>query len=208
MPRSFSAAGIVLAAGRSSRMGTHKLLLPLGKKPLVAYAVAAALASTAYPIIVVVGYEAEKIRAALPVGLYQVVENAHYAEGMATSLRAGIAAVPKDASGAIVLLADQPLLRPRHVDEILTVAQASPHCIVAASYDGRRGNPVYFPRTLFDELVSVTGDEGGRSVIARHGDVVRLVRIQPAETALDVDRPGEYETLVANWDRYSKMEVD
>ena len=207
MPETFSAAGVVLAAGRSSRMGAHKLLLPLGGRPLVGYAVGAALASAAHPVLVVVGYRAEEIRAALPAGTYQIVENARYAEGMATSLRAGIATVPASAAGAIVLLADQPLLRSAHIDSLLTVARTAPHAIVAASYDGRRGNPVYFPRRLFGELLAISGDEGGRSVIARHQDEVRLVDLDPA-VALDVDQPGEYEALLVSWDRYSSINMD
>lgn len=208
MAEEFSAAGIILAAGRSSRMGTHKLLLPLGGKPLVAYAVGAALRSTAHPILVVIGHEAEQVRAALPDGPYEVIENRHYSEGMSSSLRAGIAAVPGYVAGAIVLLADQPLLQSRHMDLLVTEARSAPDSIVAASYDMRRGNPVYFPRRLFAELLTIEGDEGGRSVIACHRDELRLVPITPAEVALDVDRPGEYEVLLAGWERYSKMGTD
>ncbi|MGH2514906.1 MAG: nucleotidyltransferase family protein [Ktedonobacterales bacterium] len=198
-------AGIVLAAGRSSRMGSHKLLLHLGGHPLVTYAVNAALASKADPVVVVLGYMAEQVRVALPAGNYQVVENPRYAEGMATSLRAGIAAVPAGTAGALVLLADQPLLRVNYLNQLLDEAEEAPDGIVAASYGGRRGNPVYFPRALFGELLAVEGDEGGRSVLTRHADRLRLVALEPVEAALDVDRPGEYETLVANWDRYSSM---
>lgn len=201
----FSAAGVVLAAGRSSRMGAHKLLLPLGGKPLVEYALRAALASRAEPVLVVVGYAAQQVRAALPPGTYRVVENPRYADGMATSLWAGIAAVPGSVTGALVLLADQPLLTAAHVNRLLAEAEAAPTTIVAASYGGRRGNPVYFPRSVFGELLAVEGDEGGRAVIARHQGEVRLVPLEPEEVALDVDRPGEYEALVAGWDAYSRM---
>lgn len=208
MAERFLAAGIVLAAGRSSRMEAHKLLLPLGGKPLVEYAVNAALRSQAEPVIVVVGYAAERVRAALPSGAYRIIENPRYREGMASSMRAGIEAVPATATGAIILLADQPLITVEHVDRLLAVAEAAPGSIVAASFSGRRGNPVYFPRALFDELIGVSGDEGGRTVIARHQDRLRLVALEPAEAALDVDRPGEYETLVASWARYSSMGKD
>lgn len=201
-------AAVVLAAGRSSRMGDHKLLLPLGGQPLAGYAIKAALASRAQHVLVVLGYEAEKLRAALPPGTYQVVENAHYAAGMATSLRAGIAAVPGNAAGAIILLADQPLLTAAHVNLLLAETETAPDAIVAASYDGRRGNPVYFPRSLFGEVLTIEGDEGGRSIIERHSERLRLVALEPVEATLDVDRPGEYEALVANWERYSRMGSD
>lgn len=202
------AAGIVLAAGRSSRMEAHKLLLPLGGKPLVEYSVNAALKSRAEPVIVVVGYAAEWVRAALPPGPYRVVENPRYREGMASSMRAGIEAVPAAATGAIILLADQPLITAEHVDRMLAAAEAAPESIVAASFGGRRGNPVYFPRALFGELMAVAGDEGGRSVIARHQERLRLVELEPAEAEMDVDRPGEYESLMASWPRYSRTNED
>lgn len=207
MAEEFAAAGIVLAAGRSSRMGAQKLLLPLGGRPLVTYALNAALRCNLDPVIVVLGYRAGDVRAALPPGRCVVVVNQRFAEGLATSLRAGLAAIPEEVDGALVLLADQPLLRAEHIQRLLAEAEAAPDVIVAASYDGRRGNPVYFPRALFDELLAVEGDEGGRSVIARHTERLRLVALEPS-LALDVDRPGEYDTLVANWERYSAIGLD
>lgn len=208
MPNTFSAAAIVLAAGRSSRMGSHKLLLPLGGRPLVQRAVGAALASQAHPVLVVLGYAAEQVRAALPGGRYSIIENPRYADGMATSLRAGIAALQEEVMGVVVLLADQPLLTSAHVNLLLAAAETSPGTPVAASFGGRRGNPVYFPRALFHELAAVEGDEGGRSVLARHLSELRLVELEPVEAALDVDQPGEYEALLASWERYSRMGED
>jgi molybdenum cofactor cytidylyltransferase len=198
-PSDTSIAAIVLAAGRSTRMGAHKLLLPLGGRPLVSYAVAAACASRAAPVVVVLGHDAEAVRVALPPHRQRYVINDAFASGMASSLRAGIAALPPSATGALVLLADQPLVTATLVDEVLAGAATHPEQIVAATYGGVRSHPVYFPRTLFAELAAVAGDEGGRSVLARHADLVRLLPLEPAAAALDVDRPGDYERVVAAW---------
>ncbi len=198
-PSETSIAAVVLAAGRSMRMGAHKLLLPLGGRPLVSYAVTAACASRAAPVVVVLGHDAEAVRAALPPDRQRYVVNDAFASGMASSLRAGITALPLAATGALVLLADQPLVTAALVSQVLTAATAHPERIVAATYAGVRSHPVYFPRALFAELSAVQGDEGGRSVLARHADLVRLLPLEPAAAALDVDRPGDYERVVAAW---------
>jgi molybdenum cofactor cytidylyltransferase len=196
-------AAIVLAAGQSSRMGAHKLLLPLGDRPLIAHAIIAACASSANPVIVVLGHDAERVAATLPPGRQQVIVNPDYQEGMSTSLRAGLAAIPPQTTGALILLGDQPLVRVDLVEQMLAEARESPASILAASYGGRRGNPVYFPRVYFDELRKITGDEGGRSVIQRHLDSVRLVPIANADAALDADAPDDYQRILAAWERQS-----
>src|SRR5581483_6688072 len=149
-------AAIVLAAGRSTRMDAHKLLLPLGNRPLVAHAVAAACASGAEPVIVVLGHDAGRVAAALPAGRQQVVINPSYQEGMATSLRAGLLALPAEPAGALILLGDQPFVTLDLIEQVLAAARETPERIVAASYEGQRGNPVYFPRAYFAELRAVT----------------------------------------------------
>lgn len=192
---------IVLAAGSSSRMGEHKLLLPLGGRPLVAYAVRAACASMAESVVVVLGRAVEDVRAALPLGRYATVVNPDYAAGMAGSMRVGLrtlrAACRNELAGALIALADQPLAGANLFDALLCAAVATPDAIIAASYAGQRGNPVVFPAALFDELERVRGDEGGRSVIARHPDRLRLVEWPDPSVALDVDRPADYERVVA-----------
>lgn len=190
---------VVLAAGRSSRMGHHKLLLPLGGVPLVSYAVTAADASRATSVVVVLGYDAAQVQKALPPGRHTVAINPAYAAGMAGSLKVGVAAVPAEVVGALILLADQPLVQSAHVNAVLAVAEEHPRDLVVATYGGRRSHPVYFPRRTFAELEQITGDEGGRSVLANHAAQLRLVPLEPPETALDVDRPEEYARLLAMW---------
>jgi molybdenum cofactor cytidylyltransferase len=199
-------AAIVLAAGRSTRMGQHKLLLPLGGRPLVSYAVEAASASEADPVVVVLGYQATEVAQALPSGRYTTRVNYDFASGMASSLRLGVETLSSLGGGtspiigAAVLLADQPLISANMINRILIAARAEPVTIIAAAYKGQRGTPVYFPRQLWSELLQVGGDEGGRSVIARHEDLLRLEPFDDPTMSLDVDRMEDYLQLKANWD--------
>jgi molybdenum cofactor cytidylyltransferase len=187
-------------------MGQHKLLLPLGGQPLVSYAVEAALASVADPVLVVLGYQADKVAEVLPSGRYLTCINPNFAGGMASSLRVGIEALSRlgDSSisitGTAVLLADQPLVSAAIVNRVLMAARAAPDAIIAAAYAGQRSTPVYFPASLWSELLQVEGDEGGRSVIARHQDLLRLEPQGDPGAGLDVDRMEDYLRLKANWD--------
>ncbi|HEX6123656.1 MAG TPA: nucleotidyltransferase family protein, partial [Ktedonobacterales bacterium] len=135
--------------------------------------------------------------------------NAEAGEGMASSLRAGIrwlvaheAASP--VSGALIVLGDQPLVRAAHHRRLLQAARAAPALIHAASYGGQQGTPVYFPRAYFAELLALRGDEGGRSVLRRHAERVRLVALEPPETALDVDTPEDYARVSTLWPAHSR----
>jgi molybdenum cofactor cytidylyltransferase len=187
-------------------MGQHKLLLPLGGRPLVSYAVEAASASVADPVVVVLGYQAAEVTRALPAGRYTTCVNADFASGMASSLRLGMETLSSlDTStspiiGAAVLLADQPLVSATMINQLLIAAGAAPDAIIAAAYEGQRGTPVYFPASLWSELLQIGGDEGGRSVIARHQDLLRLEPFDDPAMGLDVDRMEDYLQLKANWD--------
>jgi molybdenum cofactor cytidylyltransferase len=183
-------AAIVLAAGRSSRMGgPNKLLARFGEKALVRRVAEAALASKAAPVIVVVGHRGTEIAAALDGLDVRVVENPDYADGLATSLRAGIGAVPADAAGALVLLADMPGVTAQVIDILVDAfaARARP-AIIVPTVEGKRGNPVLWSRAFFPELMQVTGDTGARHIIARHEEAVERVEIGAA-AAVDVDTP-------------------
>lgn len=196
-----SIAIVVLAAGRSSRMGGMKLLLPLGGRPVIAHVAAAALASSLRPVVVVLGHQANEVASALPSSGPMVLTNANYQQGQSTSLRAGIAALPPDTTGAIIMLGDQPLVTAAILERLAAAAATRDAPIIAASYGGQRGNPVYFHRLCFPELLAVQGDEGGRGVIARHSHDLALVKMQDTDAALDVDSPDDYARLCALWAR-------
>lgn len=190
---------VILAAGRSSRMGAMKLLLPLGSRPVIAQVVATALSTELRPVIVVIGHLASQVSAALPHTGEIVIENAKYADGQSTSLHAGLAALPSHAPGVVVMLGDQPLVTPAQLTLLAAVASETGAPIIAASYGGRRGNPVFFKRTVFAELLRVTGDSGGREIFSRHRQDLTLVDMADASASLDIDDPDSYTQVQALW---------
>ncbi|MGQ7793486.1 NTP transferase domain-containing protein [Faunimonas sp. B44] len=182
-------AALVLAAGQSRRMGgPNKLLATFGGEPLVRRSAAAALASRASPVVVVTGHMRDRIEAALAGLDVATVHNADYAEGLATSLKTGISALPADAAGAIVLLADMPGITAAIIDRLIAAFDPDRPGIVLPTVEGKRGNPVLWSRHFFPELLATSGDVGARHLIARHADAVRTVEIGPA-AGLDVDTP-------------------
>ncbi|HEX5440951.1 MAG TPA: nucleotidyltransferase family protein [Ktedonobacterales bacterium] len=189
-------AAIVLAAGKSSRMGANKLLLPLDGHPLVWHAVSGACASSADVALVVLGNEAERVAAALPPGRYQRVDNPRFAEGLSTSLQAGLDALSDNIAGALILLADMPFTSPATVEALLAAARAAPERIAAMNQGGRPTPPVYWPRAYFGELHRIQGDEGGRSLLLRSPEAVHLVQMARPDEALDVDAPEDYQRIV------------
>ncbi|HEY7123852.1 MAG TPA: molybdenum cofactor cytidylyltransferase [Ktedonobacterales bacterium] len=190
-------AAVLLAAGQSSRMGQHKLLLPLLGKPLVLHTVQSALASEVDETLVVVGYRAEAVREALAGQPVRIVENPDYAQGQSTSLRAGVAALAPETEAVVILLGDQPLLTAGLLNALMAAWKRTASPIVAPVYGGQRGNPVLFSRALFQELLAVSGDQGGREVIQRHAGESILVQMEDPAAALDVDTWQEYQALLA-----------
>jgi molybdenum cofactor cytidylyltransferase len=189
-------AALILAAGQSSRMGQHKMLLPLLGKPLLLHAVEHALAAEFDEIIVVVGHHADAVRAALAGKPVRIVENPDYQQGQSTSVRAGIAALAPTIEAAIILLGDQPLVTSAILNRLRQAWQHTDKPIVAPFYNGQRGNPVLFARALFPELLHVSGDQGGREVLQRHASEIEPVQIDDAIAVQDVDTWQDYQTLL------------
>ncbi len=184
-------AAVVLAAGRSTRMGgPNKLLAEIRGRPLVRIVVEEALASHAKPVIVVVGHqrgEVEKVLADLPV---QLIYNPDFAQGLGTSLKAGIAAVPAEADGAIVCLADMPQVDASLLNRLIAAFDPDRGAlIVMPTVEGRRGNPVLWSRRFFPDLMAIEGDVGARHFIARYGEAVVEVPLEGKAALVDVDTP-------------------
>ena len=159
-------SAIVLAAGRSSRMGEQKVVLPLGGRPLVRRVVDTTLGAAVTETIVVVGYEAEAVCATLRDTPARIVVNADYALGMSTSLHAGIRAARPDCAAAVFLLADQPFVTATMIDLLISRFIAGGAWVVQPTVDGRACHPVLMSAKLFPEILSQRGDVGGREVIA------------------------------------------
>ena len=184
-------AAIVLAAGESRRMGgPNKLLARFDGETLIRRVAEAALASRASPVLVVAGHRATDIAAALAGLDVRLVHNPDYADGLATSLKAGVMALPDDAAGALVILADMPGVTSAILDRLIGVfGKRKGRAIILPTVEGRRGNPVLWPREFLPELMSVTGDTGARHILARHEEAVERVEIGAA-AGLDVDTPA------------------
>ncbi len=190
-------AAVVLAAGASTRFGRPKQLLDWRGKPLLAHVTDVALSAGLAPVIVVLGCQAEAIRAAMDAGVdRQIVMNWRWEEGMSTSVQAGLAALPPETEAAIFLQCDQPLITPDLLRALATRSEESGAPIVHPTHAGRRGTPVLFARRLFPELGAVTGDEGGRSLIIRHAKEVANVEVADPDVLADIDTPADYERLL------------
>jgi molybdenum cofactor cytidylyltransferase len=186
-----SVAAVILAAGRSTRMGAeNKLLADVGGAPMVRVAAAAVLASGARPVLAVTGHQGEQVRTALAGLEVQLVDNPDFARGLATSLKAGLRAVPPEADGVLVVLGDMPRIRAEHLDLLIAAfAGCGGGAIVVPTHQGRRGNPVLWPRALFAEMLTLDGDAGARRLIASHADRVRECDLASDAIFLDVDTP-------------------
>jgi molybdenum cofactor cytidylyltransferase len=184
-------AAVILAAGRSTRMGgPNKLLAELNGKPLVRIATEQAIASKASDVIVVTGHQAAEVETALAGLKVKFVRNPDFAAGIASSVKAGIAAVPQKADGAVVCLGDMPLIEAGLIDRLIDAfAPDRGQLIVVPVSDNRRGNPVLWSRRFFDELMTLDGDVGARHLIAKHSEAVAEVAAEGHGAFLDIDTP-------------------
>lgn len=185
-------AAVILAAGRSSRMGEglNKLLAEVGGRTVIRRVAETALKSSARPVIVVTGHERARIEAALAGLDVRLVHNADHVTGMASSLRAGIGAVPDSVAGALVVLGDMPLVAPQLLDRLVTACDPAAGRLIAVPVEGgQRGHPVAWSRRYFPELCALEGDVGARHILAANAEVVAEVAVSGEGAFLDVDTP-------------------
>lgn len=185
---------LVLAAGRSQRMGTPKLLLTLRGSTLVARAVAAARASRCDDVLAVLGEMADRVGPEASAAGARTVFNPRYREGMGTSIAAGIAALAPRCDAVIVLLGDQPCVRADTINALIDAHRTSGKPLVASRYGNVVGAPTLIARALFSEAASLSGDVGARPLLARHPDLVAEIPV-PKEVAWDVDTPEDLARL-------------
>ena len=194
-PRPFVSA-VVLAAGGARRLGRLKQLLPWGGRTMIEHVVDTVLASTVDEVVVVLGCQAAAVQPTLANLPVRGVVNAAWVEGLATSLRAGLAAVSPQAEAALFVLGDQPRLTAQTIDRLLAHYRATRCPIVVPVYRGRRGNPVLFARSLFPELLTLQGDVGGRVLLEKQRADIAEVDVGSDEILLDVDTLEDYEAQV------------
>lgn len=185
-------AAIVLAAGRSSRMnGTNKLLARIDGRPLIRRSVERVCASKAAPVLVVTGRDAPAVDAALDGLPVTTVHNPRFAEGMSTSLKAGLDALPADADAAVICLGDMPALAPATIDALIEAfAEEENGEIVVPTRGGRRGNPILWSRRFFPEMAAIGGDRGARSLLTRYAAVTAEAEVDDPGILLDLDTPA------------------
>lgn len=191
VPAGRRVAGIVLAAGRSTRMGgPNKLLAEVGGRPLVRIAVEQALASRARPVLVVTGHQRGEVEATLKGLDVTLVHNPDYAEGLSTSLKVGIAALPAEVDGAIVCLGDMPQVDAGLIDRLIGAFDPEKGALVVVpTIGGRRGNPVVWSRRFFADLAKLEGDVGARHLIGSYPEAVVEVPVTGRGALIDVDTP-------------------
>lgn len=183
-------------------MGAPKQLLELDGKPLIVRAIEAALASAVWPVVVVVGANAERIRQALTRLPILVTENPAWSEGMAASIRAGVTTLQQFSrrlDAALIALCDQPAFTADTIAQLLATQRASRRSIVAAHYAGRNGAPALFLREHFATLTGLTGEEGARALL--NDDLSRVASVDLPALAHDLDTPADVAAFENSTDR-------
>jgi molybdenum cofactor cytidylyltransferase len=198
-PHAARIAALILAAGQSRRMGPlNKLLQPVDGKPMVQWAVEAAGQSQADSVYVVVGHEAQAVRAALANDAVSFIDNPDYADGISTSIRRAVATLPDTVDGVVVCLGDMPRIRPQQIDRL--IAAFNPlegRAICIPTWQGKRGNPVLIGRQFFAEIQEISGDVGARYLIGQYPDLVCEVEMGNDAVLVDIDTPQALDALSA-----------
>ena len=187
-------AGVVLAAGQSSRMGANKVLLALDGEPLVRRMTRRALEAGLAPVITVVGRDADAATLAIADLPCVVAVNAAYADGMTTSIRCGLGHLPAEAEAAVIILADQPLVTADQLRRVRSAYEAERPPVIVSRYDGVLAPPTLYRRDLFAELAAAP-DDGGRKRLVQARLEEAMVLPFPAAQLADVDSPEDYERL-------------
>ncbi len=184
-------AAVVLAAGGSKRFGSPKQLAKWGNKTFIEHVVDVALASQVESVVVVLGAEVEQSQKIVGNRSVQVVVNSNWAKGQSTSMKAGLEALPPDTSSAVFLLVDQPGITPEVVNVLIERHRQTLAPLVWPEFEGQRGNPVLFDRTLFPDLMQISGDTGGRPVLMAHKDQAERISVANKGVLQDFDTPTD-----------------
>ena len=180
---------VVLAAGASTRFGSTKQLVRVNGRPLLHTVVSRAAELAGHSVTVVLGAHAGELAPLLKHSPAAVAVNREWSEGIASSIREGLAHTPATADGVLIVLADQAAVTIEDLRRLASTWRRNPNSLVAAQYAGRVGVPAIFPRWCFRELNELRGDRGAQTLLQRHID--RLVRLPMPSAELDIDRPED-----------------
>ncbi len=176
-------------------MGASKVLLPWQGRSIIRQIAEVTLAARFETVLLVTGYRAPEVAAAVRGLSIRIVHNTEYEQGLSTSIRAGVRALPSTVYAATIILGDQPLLFPAVLDRIIQTYLETQAAIVVPFAGRRRGNPVLFDRSLFPRLLALEGDDGARAIVDAYGDKVARVEVDPLIFE-DVDTPEAYRRLL------------
>ena len=188
-------SAVLLGAGESKRMGRDKLSLPWGKETVFNHCLDILLRSEVGEVIVVLNSRRGGMTLFAKGPKVRVVSNPHYRRGMSASIRRGVRAIHPKSEGILIALGDQPLLKTKTVNALIRVFSERRGEIVLPAFRGVWGHPVIFHRRFEKELLMLKGDVGGRSIIERHLNQTRLVRVDSAGVIKDMDTPKDYEEM-------------
>jgi molybdenum cofactor cytidylyltransferase len=185
---------VLLAAGSSSRFGSPKQLAAVHGKPMLTHALSTILGLGGHvPVTVVLGANADRLEPLLHETSVRAVFNADHAQGVASSIRAGVSIVPPNTSAVLIALADQVAVTTGDLLRLVDAWQGKPDHIAAACYSDAIGAPAIFPSSLFAELAALEGDRGAQVLLKRHA--ARVLAVSMPAAALDVDTPTDLEAL-------------
>ena len=185
-------SAILLGAGESKRMGFDKLSLPWGKKTVLERCFQTLLRSKVREVVIVRGLRNRAVRNPFYGKKIKIVTNPHPGRGMSTSIRKGLRAICPGSDGILIALGDQPFLKTRTINALIRVFDREKERIIVPSFQGKTGHPVIFHKAYKKELMNLKGDVGGRSIIERHREDVRVVRVRSIGVVKDVDTWQDY----------------
>lgn len=184
-------SAIVLAAGKSTRMAPCKQLAEIGGETMIERVLLNALESEVDEVIVVLGYMAHDVAKKIESQKAKIVINDHYENGLSSSVKAGLQAIDSKAMAAIFLLGDQPFADSSVVNEVVNKYKRTHARIVVPTFKGKRGNPILFDRSLFDEINRLSGDVGARTIVKEHDSEVVTVEVSNSGVLIDIDTQSD-----------------
>jgi molybdenum cofactor cytidylyltransferase len=187
---------IILAAGRSARLGSPKQLLPYADKNLLQHSIDVAVESSMKPVIVILGSEIEEIERKIDYRGVIIAKNPDWESGMASSVVCGIKTLNKlhpDIESVILMVCDQPFVTAGLLNDLIKRQKASGSSIIASSYDNIKGTPALFHKKHFPELVSLTGDTGARSLLKKYAETLQTIPFEKG--GIDIDTIEDYRIL-------------
>ena len=186
---------LILAAGEARRFGGPKQLANVNGEPMLQRVLSRACAVAGHAVTVVLGAHARDILQVLRSGPATVVINRDWAEGVASSIRAGMQSACAAYEGVMILLGDQPLIGTETLQALIGAWRRQPRCLIASQYGAVTGVPAIFPRWCYADLLGLRGDQGARLLLRRYAD--SLIRVPNPQAAVDVDQPEDLRRLDA-----------